>query len=252
MRRVVLGLLLVLLLVTPVFTFSGTATAAPNVPGWNLVFEDDFNQGGLDSSKYQTYWGGISASWWNGGKSVSTENGLLRLKIDKQTVTQKGKTYKYTAGGFNQLTALTNGRWVVRARLPMEVGNQSYISLWRKDFSWPPEIDFAEAIGTRPKEHVFSQHYSDGGKVRWDGHTLKNFDSTAFHEYVVEWNAGKITWIVDGKQRYTTTQKFSNFPMVLAVGDFIGTCSSFSGCPDSTTSYPSYLDIDYIRIYKKS
>lgn len=226
--------------------------AAPEIPGWSLVFEDNFDSGGLDDSNYQEYWGGIGDScWWNGNDAITVENGMARLKIDKKTVSRDGKTYQYTAGGFNQNTALTYGRWDIRVRMPMEVGNQSYISLWRQDFKWPPEIDFAEATGRRPNDNVFSQHHLKDGKVQWDGYTLTGTDPSVFHEYTLIWEPGKLTWLVDGVKRYTTSQKYADFPMVLALGDFIASCSSASGCADSTTSYPSYMDIDYIRIYKR-
>jgi hypothetical protein len=57
---------------------------------------------------------------------------------------------------------------------------------------------------------------------------------------------------VDGVQKFTTTQKFENAPMHLAVGDLVGNCTSFAGCPTASTVFPTYMDIDYIRIYKKA
>lgn len=269
MQRVFLKLLLVLLLIAPIFSVSGSAMAGSsvsdsNIPGWNLTFDDEFNGTSLDKSHFQQYWGEIGASWWNGDAAISLENGLLRLKITQEDVYQNGKTYHYTAGGFNQTTAQTYGRWVVRARFPQGVGTQSYLSLWRTDFSWPPEIDFAEVVGTRPSENVFSQHYSDGSQNLWDGCKLGSQDpwvsctpaqnedfTNDFHEYTLIWEPGTLTWLVDGVQQFSTTQKFQDFPMIMAVGDLVGACDSFSGCPDWTVRFPTYLDIDYIRIYQK-
>jgi hypothetical protein len=68
----------------------------------------------------------------------------------------------------------------------------------------------------------------------------------------VIWEPGKLTWLVDGVQKFTTTQKFRASPMVLSVADLVGDCGSFSGCPQTTNVFPTYLDIDYIRIYKKA
>ncbi len=252
---------LVLLLATSIFSRSSTVTAQTsgtnlNIPGWNLVFNDEFSGTSLDSTKYVKYWGKATTngtvSWWNGGKSLIFQNGLLRLKIAKENVTQNGVTYPYTAGGFTQLTAQTYGRWVVRARFPQGAGTQGYMGLFRQDFKWPPEIDFAEVRGKLPQENVFTQHYSQNGKNVSEVFKLQNFSTTQFHEYTVIWEPGKLTWLVDGVQKFTTTQKFENAPMHLAVGDLVGNCTSFAGCPTASTVFPTYMDIDYIRIYKKA
>jgi len=260
MRRVFLILLFVVMLVAPIFksSLSGPAmaqssTSDPNIPGWNLIFDDEFNETSLDKSHYQEYWGPISASWFNGTNSLILQDGLLRLKIDKQDVYQNGTTYHYTSGGFTQQTSQSYGRWVVRARFPQGKGTQAYISLWRKDMSWPPEIDFAEVRGILPTENVFSEHYSQGGQVLWNGFKLENIDFTnQFHEYTVDWQPGTVTWYVDGVQNYSTTQNFDTFPMMLAAGTLVGNCGDFADCPNGSNPFPTYLDIDYVRIYQKN
>ena len=259
MRRVFLILLFLVVLVasTRLFSPSAPAMAASasdaNIPGWTITFDDEFDNPSLDKSNYQGYWGKIGASWWNGDDNLFIQDGLLRLKLDQQDVYQNGTTYHYTAGGFNQITRQTYGRWVIRARFPQGAGTQSYISLWRQDFQWPPEIDFAEVVGIRPSENIFSLHYSEGGQNLWDGFKLEDIDFTGdFHEYTLIVEPGKLTWLVDGVETYTTTPKFDPFPMELAVGDLVDSCGSFAGCPDENTTFPQYLDIDYIRIYTQN
>ncbi len=257
MRRFFLILLLAMLLVAPVYNLAGRATvpshgSSLSIPGWTLTYDDEFNGTSLDKPNYVRYWGGTSATWWNGDDALIVQNGLLRLKMTKEDVVHNGQTYHYTAGGFTQLTAQTYGRWVIRARLPKGVGTQSYVSLWRQDFHWPPEIDFAEVVGIRPQENIFTQHYLQGGENLSEVSKLEGMDfSTDFHEYTVIWEPGTLTWLVDGVQKFKTTQKFDAFPMNLAVGDFVGTCDGFAECPNASTTFPEYLDIDYIRIYKK-
>jgi beta-glucanase (GH16 family) len=261
-QRVFLILLFSLFLAVSIF--SGTVSAQGsktrsnrNIPGWTMTFSDEFKSGTLDKSKYVRYWGkpstGGAVSWWNGDSALIVQDGYLRLKIAKENVTKNGILYPYTAGGFTQLTEQTYGRWVVRARMPQGAGTQGYISLWREDFKWPPEIDFAEVRGSLPNENIFTQHYSAAGKHETEVSKLYESDYTnKFHEYTVIWEPGKLTWLVDGVQKFTTTQKFPASPMVLAVGDLVGDCGSFSGCPQTTNVFPTYLDIDYIRIYKKA
>jgi len=260
MRKVFLILLFVLMLVAPILnsSLSGPAiaqssTSASDIAGWNLIFDDEFSETNLDKSHYQEYWGPISASWFNGMDALILQDGLLRLKIDKQDVYQNGTNYHYTASGFTQKISQSYGRWVVRARFPQGKGTQAYMSLWRTDYNWPPEIDFAEVRGVLPTENVFSEHYSKGGQVLWDGFKMENIDWTnQFHEYTVDWQPGSITLYVDGVKQYTAPQNFDTFPMMLALGTLVGNCGDFADCPNGSTAFPTYLDIDYIRIYQKS
>lgn len=269
MRKFLLIFFLSVLLIVPISIFSRSAStmtvpsiSGPNIPGWTLTFDDEFDGTTgtigttLDRSNYLEYWGEAStygtASWWNGKEALTVQDGLLRVKIAQEEVSHNGKTYQYTAGGFNQLTAQTYGRWVVRARLPQGAGIQSYLALFRQDFNWPPEIDFAEVRGILPNENIFTQHYLEGDQHVTEVSKLYEADYTAdFHEYTVIWEAGTLTWLVDGVEKFTTTQKFEAAPMILAVGDLVGTCDSFASCPNATTPFPTYLDIDYIRIYQK-
>lgn len=262
MKRVFLIFLFVVMLLAPKLNLSiSAATAAPpsdaNIPGWTLTFDDEFNETSLDQSNYIRYWGETSTygsvSWWNGDQSLILQNGLLRLKIAQEQVSHNGKTYQYTAGGFTQKTAQTYGRWVVRARFPRGAGTQGYLSLFRNDLQWPPEIDFAEVRGKLPQENIFTQHYLQAGQHVTEVSKLEDLRSVSeFHEYTVIWEPGKLTWLVDGVQKFTTTQKFDAAPMVLKAGDLVGSCDSFAGCPTALTKFPSYMDIDYIRIYKKT
>jgi beta-glucanase (GH16 family) len=81
---------------------------------------------------------------------------------------------------------------------------------------------------------------------------MENTDFTSgFHEYTVILEPGTLKWLVDGVEMYSTTPKFDAYPMELAVAEFVGSCDSFSGCPDGNGSFPQTLDIDYIRVYSR-
>jgi hypothetical protein len=59
-------------------------------------------------------------------------------------------------------------------------------------------------------------------------------------------------WLVDGVERYRTDQRFANEGLVFALGDWAAPCTiEWAGCPDATTPYPAYMDIDYVRIYRR-
>jgi beta-glucanase (GH16 family) len=223
-----------------------------DIPGWTLVFNDEFDGAGpgLDSSKDWQVYSGQQAN--SPGFShfdpseVYVENGVLRLRIEHKTTAGD----PYGCGGLEVpiAQARTYGRWVVRARFPAGKGNVGYMGLFGQTLT---EIDFGEVAGKTPTVNTFTQHY--GPNDTQDQHPWTGTDSTAgFHEYTVIWDGATLTWLVDGVQQYQTKQYFMTESLVVAIGDWAAPCSiDWAGCPDPSTVYPAYMDIDYVRIYQK-
>jgi len=72
--------------------------------------------------------------------------------------------------------------------------------------------------------------------------------STDFHTYSLLWNSNVLIWYVDSVEQYRTTEGIPTAPMFLLANFAVG--GKWPGNPDSTTSFPSSLEIDYIRVYK--
>jgi beta-glucanase (GH16 family) len=231
---------------------SADSGSSVSTPGWTLVFDDEFNGPGpgLDPSKDWQVYSGAQANAPDFShfepSEVYVENGVLRLRIEQKTVDND----PYACGGLEVPAAMaqTSGRWVVRARFPAGTGNVGYMGLFGQ--TYPPEIDFGEVAGKTPTVNTFTQHY---GNDMQDQYTWTAADSTAgFHEYTVIWDGGTLTWLVDGVQQYQTQQQFTTQPMIVAMGDWAAPCSiAWAGCPDGSTVYPAFMDVDYVRIYQK-
>jgi beta-glucanase (GH16 family) len=80
--------------------------------------------------------------------------------------------------------------------------------------------------------------------------------SDGFHIYAVEWEAGSITWFLDGRQVWyrdrTTTAWFDEVfakPYNLRLNQQIG--GTWAGTPDSATSFPADFVIDWVRVWQK-
>ena len=68
------------------------------------------------------------------------------------------------------------------------------------------EIDIAEFMGKESDEVCFTHHWKDtthqAEGITWKSPVDLSLD---FHTYMVEWTPTRLTWFIDGIQRYTTT-----------------------------------------------
>jgi beta-glucanase (GH16 family) len=164
--------------------------------------------------------------------------GVLRLRVTK------GSFY---AGGGVELNGrdYVYGRWVVRARFVKGTGNVGYIGLFGKTVT---EVDFAEVAGKTPTENTFTEH-SGKNDMQVQQQVIGDWTG-AFHEYTVIWEPGKLTWLVDGVVKKTMKPHFGDTEgLRLGMGAWVAGTSALSGPPTANTTYPAYMDVDYVRFY---
>lgn len=76
-----------------------------------------------------------------------------------------------------------------------------------------------------------------------------------FHVFAVDWQPGKLTWSVDGKDYFTLTptdlpkgSEWSfNRPHFLLLNLAVG--GNWPGAPDASTTFPQRLLVGYVRVY---
>lgn len=195
--------------------------------------------------------------------------GLISLTLTACGESGSGSNVTYYTSGMvntkNKLT-YTYGRFEVCARLPKTKGIWPAHWLLPNDGHWPPEIDIMELLGHDSTVVYMTMHYGTSSSDHTQDGSNKihapagyNPDFSAdFHTFRVDWQPGTITGYVDGKlvtkNDDGTTIAFprasqipaESFYMILntAVG------GDWPGDPDSTTVFPQYHDIDFVKIYK--
>lgn len=237
---------------------------------WTMLFEDEFNGTSLNTSKWTTCYFNFKVG--NGcdhnqnelelyqPDNVIVKDGVLTLRAEKRTIKAvNGKAYNYTSGMIstgptNASTpahfAFTYGYMEMRAKVPY--GKGLWPAFWTlpADLSWPPEIDVFEILGDATNRILMHYHYAPAGDspATWTGPDF----SADWHTYAVDWEPDAITWYVDGieRRRYTDTANIASKPMFLVASLAVG--GDFPGSPDSTTHFPSYYQIDYIRVWKRA
>ena len=227
-----------------------TGTNINAQPALKMVFQDEFNTATVNASKWmnQLQWGRTNGSelQYYATNAFSFVSGILRVKADKKATNGK----PYTSGALITYKSFrfTYGIVEIKARVP--AGKGLWPAFWLLDYAGDTaEIDMMELLGHEPNVTYMTLHYASPSGNQNPGTYYKgpNF-SSGFHVFKVDWNASRIIWYVDGAERYRQTSHIPSKPMYLILNLAVG--GDWPGAPDSTTKFPAYLDIDYVRIYQ--
>jgi beta-glucanase (GH16 family) len=263
-----------------VFIFPSTMLSQQNgrtVKGWELVWEDDFDGTSLDTTR----WNVLTREQSKHGElqyyvpdEVYVENGLLRLR---SRVRNYG-SMKYTSGRLDtrNKVAPVYGRFEIRARLPKGKGVWPAHWLYPQNRNWPMEYMMLEAVAAGKESLIPEERpwYSEIDIMEFLGHepdilygtlhyyTFDGVKKTSsgketgvvsypddFHVYALEWEPDAIRWYIDGRLYHSTVLGVPHTPHYLIINTAIG--GSWPGNPDSTTVFPQYHDIDYVRLYRR-
>ena len=228
--------------------------AEPKIPSqWQLTFSDEFNGGPLDTTKWNTtYPYGRRTTPTNAeyvDNAFEFNNGVIRIRADKTLV----NGYNYTSGIIASWNKFSQRYGYFEARLKIPKGRGFWPTFWLlpADTSWPPEIDIMENLGHRPDKIFLTNHYvALTGENSMTGGTFIGPDYSAdFHTFAVDWQPNLIVWYIDDVERFRSMVGVPNIPMYVLANLAVG--GSFPGAPDETTPFPSYLDVDYIRVYQR-
>jgi beta-glucanase (GH16 family) len=237
--------------------------AAPPLekPGWTLTFHDEFSGTRLDEKKWSDhyYHGRTHANReleYYAPDGYQVKDGILRLIARKVPRDQRSKTdgLPYTSGmieGSGKF-AQKYGWFEIRTRIPKGKGYWPAFWLLPTTKQWPPEIDIMEILGHDPSTIYFTTHWKDKNREHQsDGHRWKGPDfSAGFHTFAVDWEPGKVIWYVDGIERARTDKGVPDGPMYVIANLAIG--GDWPGAPDADTRFPGFMDIDYVRVYRKN
>ena len=243
---------------------------------WKLVWHDEFDGDRLDTTKWNVLIREQSKHnelQYYLPDEVSVENGLLRIRSSKR----KYGSQEYTSGRLDTKDKLAPvyGRFEICARLPYGQGmwpahwlypqNRNWLmeyvmaeavangkeSIIPEERPWYSEIDIMEFLGHEKGVLYGTLHYYtfDGQKKSSSGTWRSDTDYTKdFHVYAIEWEPDSIKWYVDGQLIHSTSSGIPHTPHYLILNTAVG--GSWPGNPDSTTVFPQYHDIDWVRVYQ--
>jgi beta-glucanase (GH16 family) len=262
------------------FALLTASPSPPASPSWVLTWSDEFDGAaglGPDTTKWgfdigvgQNGWGNNELEYYtNRTQNASTDGtGNLVIKAIKETFTGTGGiTRDYTSARL-----LTSGKFTQRfgrfeARIKLPVGQGIWPAFWMlgddiATAGWPTcgEIDIMENRGREPSINYGSLHgpgYS-GGNPLSSSYTLPGAErfTDDFHIFAIEWEPSAIRFYVDGNLYQTRTPSdvpagqrwVFDHPFFILLNLAIG--GNFGGNPDSTTTWPQMMLVDYVRVYR--
>ncbi len=237
-----------------------SSNGIPVLPGWQLVWHDEFDSTGVDLTKWN-----FEVNGYGGGnneleyytanpQNAYIDSGSLVIQALKQDY--MGKNYTSARMTTQYKGDWTYGRIEVRAMLPYGQGLWPAIWMMPTDSyygGWPlsGEIDIMEMLGQQANKIYGTLHFGQPHQMRQGTYTLPGgYFSSAFHVFAVEWDSTSISWFVDSTKYYSTTigEPFDkSFYLILNVA--VG--GNWPGAPDYTTYFPQKMLVDYVRVYRK-
>lgn len=240
-----------------------------------LVMQDEFDiDGNLDSALWSfdigngegtdagPGWGNNELQYYTDRtENITVQNGVLIITAKKESY--NGASYTsakiLTKGKFEQ----AYGRFEARMRLPY--GQGMWPAFWLlgdniDEVEWPNcgEIDIMENRGQEPtitNGTVHGPGYSGGLSITKSYDLVNDRLDTGFHVFGIEWGPKYINFYVDDvlynqiTPADVTGEWVFDRPFYIIINLAVG--GSFVGSPNSETSFPQTMLVDYVRVYKK-
>jgi beta-glucanase (GH16 family) len=203
------------------------SAAHGRLPGWALVWSDEFDGNAVDPANwdfeigngffdYRTHtwvpgWGNEELQYYTRNPdNIFVRDSLLHIRALKESLHGCGYTsarIKTRRRDGTPLFTKQYGRFEIRAKVPHGKGLWPALWLLPQDDAYGPwaasgEIDIMEIVGTRPSEYLGTIHFGSTYPKRelvTHVHKLAGGSTVGeFHVYAVDWEPGEIRWSVDG------------------------------------------------------
>jgi len=240
------------------------ADSIPAIPGWTLVWNDEFNGAAVDPGKWEYEvngdGGGNNELQYYTSRPQNSYVDSGKLVIEARKEDYLGKSYTSARMRTKMKGDWTYGRFDIRAQLPYGQGLWPAIWMLPTDEvygGWPlsGEIDIMELLGQETDKVYGTIHYaSASGQHQQSGgsYTLPTGTFAGdYHTFTIVWDTTGIAWYVDGVRYFAAAhqQPFDKrFHILLNVA--VG--GNWPGSPDEFTTFPQKMFVEYVRVYAKS
>lgn len=253
-----------------------TVVESGELPGWTLVWRDEFDQPGLpDSTKWVFDTEYNQRGWWNGElqyysqnrrENAEVVNGKLVITARRERLTSATDygNQNYTSARLmtRGKASWTYGRYEIRAKLPCTLGTWPAIWMLGTGGRWPDdgEIDIMEQKGfsAAEKRQVLGTVHTlanNAGNSLGDYQVLPNA-CTDFNTYQMQWDANKVVIGVNGIDYFTYNNPLNgnrsqwpfDRPQYLLLNVAVG--GALGGAVDNA-NLPASMEVEYVRVYQR-
>lgn len=249
---------------------SNTNNSIPEIPGYTMVWNDEFDKTNIDLDKWEHEVNGDGGG--NNELQFYTafpansyiENGRLVIKA----INENYQNRNFTSA---RLRTKYKGDWLygrieVSAKVPTGRGTWPAIWMLPTDWEyggWPAsgEIDIMEHVGYDPNVihgSVHTKAYNHAIGTQKTNKLSIPSATTSYHTYAIEWFEDHIDFYID-KVKYFVFQNenkgWEEWPfnkrfhliLNLAVG---GNWGGVQGI--DSDAFPAQMEVDFVRVYKKN
>jgi len=232
---------------------------------WELVFEDDFNQGALDKDKWLTrfFWGEtfLKESYsiasekqaYNEENNLEIENGVLSIETRKETKTAKAwspkvgfinKEFEYTSGLISTAQSFRQQYGKFSAKIKADRKYPINHNFWLGSEKNTPHIDIAK-FNLKNKKKIMGNFFGGNAdnSVKFTNKISAPDTNSDFHIYSIEWTPEGITWLINDIPVKSYTGELPDVPMYVILS------SGLNG-DINESKLPGKLQIDWVRCYK--
>ena len=161
--------------------------------------------------------------------SPATAPGLLNVSAGQ--LHMSGPAAISTFGLFAQ----PYGRFEIRFRIAAAGDTKARFRLLPVPLAPLPAIDIFEVTASDKKKITFANSWGTPQTERSFGDSFAGPDlSAAFHTITLDWHHDNLTWFIDGKEKFHSSESVPSLPAYLLIDVPAGT-----------------LDIDYIRVWRR-
>ncbi len=244
-----------------------------------LVLSEDFDTNGTLNPNLWSYDIGTGNNGWGNNElqyytdrtqNIVVEDGMLKITALKESYLGSSYTSAkiLTKGKFNQ----KYGRIEARIKLPW--GKGLWPAFWMLGSNiqttdenpdnpttvfWPQcgEIDIMEYLGSNPTTVLGTVHgpgYSGGSAITKSYSLTNNRFDNDFHVFGIEWDENYINYYVDDVLYNQITpddvpgEWVFNQSFYIILNMAVG--GNLPGSPNSETSFPQTMLVDYVRVYE--
>lgn len=244
---------------------------------YNLVWSDEFDETAINANNwsYQVEPVGRFNNEWQ-AYTNSSDNAYIEK--GNMVIEAKYNGNGLAKGNYTSARMITQGKknfkyGKVQARIKVPYGQGIWPAFWmlgsnikennpNGTVNWPycGEIDIMEKVGggIKEKELHGTIHFWEDSKNKWTyiggKTTTTNNLADDFHVYEVEWDPEKIIWKLDGIEYHRqniTSSDYDEFRNEFYILLNVAVGGDWPGAPNSTTTFPQKMLIDWIRVYQK-
>ena len=230
-----------------------------------LIWSDEFNYTGKpDPSKWGYEIGLIRNNelqyYTSREENAFVEKGFLKITANKEK--NNGNEYSSASINTKGKFGFTYGK--IEARISFPFGAGLWPAFWTLGnnidvVGWPScgEIDVMEHINSESYVHGTVHWAGDDKSHKKSGATSHKINPEQFHIYSVDWTKDSISWYMDNVKYYSVPVRQLNGgdipelhkPHYLLLNYAIG--GNWPGAPSVATQFPTYMLVDYVRVYQK-